>query len=511
MFYDVSSESTLGFALFAEESPLNSMFTLRRNFVGGAALGLAVTASSSFAASPPVLLGGTSTMTDMLVAANTDAFRAAGGGLYAHQSGWVPNLVYPGDAANSTRSQDNRKAIVNLFKPNNVGQVEFSYGPPADWTNAYRSYYVFNGLTADTASINFLSGRDDGNTSSNYPASNADAFTYIDALKGEGISKVNIILSPNNNATDAINYKFDNARWDDARTRATYGGGWTSDAPPGYFFNERDQNYRDWVIAQTKWTNANGLKSVNIISPRTSGTAFFAQSVQYVRYFEVQNAIPKQWVVENYSYVGEPPAGYVNRIGSEDDANNLAYTAKWLIGHVQGRPQSLDLWANGSTGTTGRTAFSTAPATNRVTLPLDSTARTFTINLENLGTNLTNDFYAAELSALITGDASHWAYSLSFNGTDVTAALLGDGFTLSGANLLDAGKTGAFTLTVQRLSGATGAFSLNFYARANPNATVVADTISFAAAVPEPASVGALLAGAGLILRRRRRTGRGTA
>ena len=498
-----------GRVMFAEERTLHSMINLRDFRVSGAALGLSVAAfaSSSLAASPPVVLGGTATMTDMLIAANTDAFRAAGGGLYAHQSGWVPNLVYPGDAANSTRSQDNRKAIVNLFKPNTVGQVEFSYGTPADWTNAYRAYYVFNGLTADTASINFLSGRDDGNTSSNYPANNAAAFTYIDALKGEGISKVNIILSPNNNATDATNFKFDNARWDDARARATYGGGWTSDAPPGYFFNERDQNYRDWVIAQTKWTNANGLKSVNIISPRTSGSQFFNQSVQYVRYFEARDAIPKQWVVENYSYVGEPPANYVNRIGSEDNSDNLAYTAKWLIGHVQGRAQTLDLWASNGTTTTGRTAFSTAPASNRVTLPLDSTQRTFTINLENLSTNLTTDFYAAELSALATGDTSHWAYTFRFNGADITSAVFGDGFTLGGANLLEAGKTGVFTLTVQRLDGAIGAFALSLYSRANPNATVVADTISFAAAVPEPTAIGMVLTGATLLLRRRRGTG----
>ena len=465
-------------------------------------------AASAWAASPPVLLGGTSTMTDMLTAANTDAFRAAGGGLYAHQSGWVPNLTYPGDAPNSTRSQDQRKAVVNLFKPNNVGQVEFSYGTPSDWTNAYRAYYVANGLTADTASINFLSGRDDGNTSSNYPASNADAFAYINALKAEGIAKVNIILSPNNNATDATTFKFDNAHWDDARTRATYGGGWTSDAPPGYFFNERDQNYRDWVIAQTKWTNANGLKSVNIISPRTSGTQFFNQAVQYVKYFEANSAIPQQWVVENYSYVGDPPAGYVNRIGSEDDSNNLAYTAKWLIGHVQGRAGTLDLWssnpAGSSSSTTGRAAFSTTPSANKVTLLSDTVSHSYALNFENLSTNATNDFYAPELSAAVTGDTTHWSYKFTLNSVDVTAAVLAGGFTLDGTNILNAGQNEAFTVTLQRLSGATGAFNLFVYARANPNATIIADTLSFTGTtVPEPASLSAAAIGSALLLRRR--------
>ena len=318
-------------------------------------LGFAVVASPMMvhAASPPVLLGGTSNMTDMVTAANTDAFRAAGGGLYAHQSGWVINLQTSGEAANSTSSQARRKGIVDLFRPSNVGHVEFSYGTPSDWTNAYNAYYKNNGLTADVANINFLSGRDDGAGSSNYPATNADAFAYVDALRGAGIPTVSIILSPNANATDATTYNFNNAYWNDARTRALYGGGWTSDSPPDYFF-KRDQNYRDWVIAQHKWTIANGLRSTNIISPHASGTNFFADSVKYVRYFEERAAIPTQWVVENYTYVGEPPAGYVNRIGSEDNANNLAYAAKWLIGHVQGRAQSLDLWSSGASGEYGQ-------------------------------------------------------------------------------------------------------------------------------------------------------------
>lgn len=463
------------------------------------------------AASPPVLLGGTSTMTDMLTASNTDAFRAAGGGIYAHQNGWVSNLVYPGDAANSSRSQANRQAIVNLFKPNTVGQVEFAYGTPSDWVNSYRAYYVANGLTADTASVNFLSGYDDGATSSNYPASDTAAFRYIDALKGEGISHVNIILSPNNNATDSTNYKFADPHWDDARTRATYGGGWTSDAPPGYFFNERDQNYRDWVIAQTKWTNANGLKSVNIISPRTSGTAFFSQAVQYVRYFEANDAIPQQWVVENYQYIGDPPAGYVNRIGSEDNSSNLAYMANWLINHVQGRAKTLDFWssgpADGTAATTGRGIFSLSPSASRVTLPADDVAHSFTINLENLGTSTTTDFYSPEIQAALTGDTSHWSYKFLFNNADVTAAVLNGGFTLNGASILDAGEVEGLTLIVQRLPGATGSFSLNLYTRANPDATVIADTLSFATAVPEPASLAVLTVGGLALLRRRTRPG----
>ena len=461
-------------------------------------------ATLAHAASPPVLLGGTSNMTDMLTAANTDAYRAAGGGLYAHQSGWVINLQVAGEQPNSTNSQNQRKAIVSLY-PNKVGQVEFSYGTPSDWTNTYNAYYKGNGLTADVASVNFLSGRDDGATSSNYPASNAAAFAYVDALRGVGIPTVSIILSPNNNATDATTYNFANAHWDDARTRALYGGGWTSDAPPAYFFG-RDQNYRDWVIAQTKWTNANGLHSTNIISPHTSGINFFADSVKYVRYFEEHDAIPTQWVVENYSYVGEPPAGYVNRIGSEDNANNLAYTAKWLIGHVQGRAQSLDLYSSNAAGNTGKSQFSATPASNKVTLANANTAQSYTLNLANLGTSATNDFYAAELSASLTGDASHWSYSFKLNNVDVTALVLGEGYHFS-ADLLEAGETAAFTVTLQRLAGATGTFGLNLYARANPSATVVADSLSFvgSAAVPEPVSALGLAGAGALCLRRGRR------
>ena len=447
-------------------------------------------------ADPPVVLGGTCTMQDLLTASNTDDFRSAGGGLYIHYNGWIDTL--------STAAQ--RKSVWSEFQPEGAANAELGFStPPGAWTSAFQTNFVNNGVTVGTISVNGLSTGAGEST-----ATVAQAETYIDAFKSMGQKTVTPVFSPNFDATTAAAYPFSDTMWNNVRTVATYGGGWTSDAPPAYFFG-RDQGYRDWVIAETQWVNANGLKSINIISPHTSGTNFFTDAVNYVNYFEAHDAIPKEWVVENYSSIGDPPAGYVNQIGSEDNVNNLAYTADWLIHHVQGRANTLDLWSSRKVGSyysnVGHNAFSTAPADNQVTLPSDNTARTWTINLSNLGTDATTDFYAPELSAVVSGDTSHWQYSFTFNGADVTAALLSGGFTLDGANLLNAASTETFTLNVQRLAGAGAPFELDLFAKANPDATVTADALSFAYAVPEPASLGAIAIGASLLLRRRKSYG----
>lgn len=479
-----------------------SIFT--RSTVIACAAAFALSPAFIVAASPPVVLGGTSTMRDMLTPANTDAFRAAGGGLYMHQNGWVETLM-EGSAPNNTASQNNRKAVWNQFKTSGPGHSELSFGDLAEWTNTYRAYYTNNGVVSDTISVNGLSMIDE-----DFGATVATSKQYIDAFKGKnGTQNVNIILSPNRTITQA-NVPFANAQWDNQRELARHGGGWTSDAPPVYFLYERNQTYRNWVIDQTKWTNANGLKSVNIISPRTSGANFFNHTVEYVRKFVEAEAIPQQWVVENYSHIGEPPAGYVNRIGSEDNVNELAYTAKWLLGHVQGRPESLDLWTQRHfTGNDkmGLKAFSTDPEASRSTLrTTPALASTYQIRIDNLGVGA-DAFYAPHLSAEATGDVSQWDLRFTLGSVDVTDAVLGDGFTLDGADLVDGGETAVFLMYATRLAGgdANAPFNIDVFLKANPSATVIADTMSFSVAVPEPATLTLLAVAGGLLVRRRAR------
>lgn len=448
--------------------------------------------SSARADAPPVVLGGVTTMQDLLNPANTADFRAAGGGLYLHNNGWDDTL--------SSNAQ--KRAVLAEF-PNEQTTVELGYSdPPAQWSNHFQSDYINLGVNAETVLSNGLSGKDTSGT-----ATVAGAESYINAFKALHVPTVGIVLSPNNNATDADTYPFSSSYWDDQRTIASYGGAWATDTPPSYFF-ERNQGYRDWVIAETQWSNANGVKSINIISPNDAGTNFFSDSVKDVRYFEANNAIPKQWVVENYTYVNDAPANYVNQIGSEDNVNNLAYTANWLIGHVQGRPQSLDLWAqhpvNGNLNRVGVGSFSPNPSQNIALLQTTTDTRHYQISLQNLGTDSTTDFYAPQLLAQATGDLAHWSFSFTFNSNDVTNAVMHGGYTLSGTNLLEAGKIEDFTLTITRLSGAGAPFDLNLFAKANPDATIVADSLSFSDTVPEPADLGLLFVILPLLIRRRR-------
>ena len=430
-------------------------------------LGMTIIASYPAAAratSPPVLLGGTSDMTDLLTESNTDAFRAAGGGLYIQYDGWTKGGV-------TTSSQ--RQAIWNIFKSNGDAGAELGTNSTSGWLDAYQRNFVNNGVTVESTSVNGLNA-----------ATVPYAKDYIDRFRAAGVKNVTMVATPNGTPSVTVTHPWADSYWDDNREVAMYGGGWTTDSPPKYFFSSTvGQAYRDWIVAQTQWTNNQGLKSIHIISPNSSGANFFGDSVNYVRYFEERSAIPEQWVVENYITPGEPPAGYLNRIGSEDVSTNVAYVANWLINHVQGRPNSLDLYASrtigGNTTIVGQNVFNPTSSVQNNVLS-SSGSQTFTINLKNLGVNAANDFYAPVLSAAVSGAAADWDINFAYGSTDITNSVLNGGYTFQGTNnLLEAGQTRALTLTLTPLGNARGYFNLDLFTKANPSATRYADANSF--------------------------------
>ena len=104
-------------------------------------------------------------------------------------------------------------------------------------------------------------------------------------------------------------------------------GGIVLDTPAGYFFS-REPAYHVWVVDAIRWTRAQGLKTVVIVSPHSSKNNFAAHSLKFLGFLRAQQAVPDIFAVENYN--PEPPADYPNVVGNENQPNTALGVARGL-------------------------------------------------------------------------------------------------------------------------------------------------------------------------------------
>ena len=125
--------------------------------------------------------------------------------------------------------------------------------------------------------------------------------------------------------------------WAESRALAEMAGGLGLDTPANYFLHVREQAYRDLVVQQIRWANANGLMSEVLLSPydmegvpgvapQVQFDATFAEAVRGESlYLHRHGADPTFFVVTNYSEAAtnEPSRG---ASGETIDA-----IASWLV------------------------------------------------------------------------------------------------------------------------------------------------------------------------------------
>lgn len=138
------------------------------------------------------------------------------------------------------------------------------------------------------------------------------------------------------------------AYWATSRALAKLGGGLGLDTPANYFLHVREQAYRDLVVQQIRWANANGLISEVLLSPydmkALPGTApqvqFDATFAEAARgeslYLHQHGADPTFYVVTNYS---EAPT---NEPGRGGGGETIDAVAAWLVRHA-----SVTRWPSG--------------------------------------------------------------------------------------------------------------------------------------------------------------------
>jgi hypothetical protein len=261
-----------------------------------------------------VLAGGVAGVQALAEASNSTAFRAAGGGVYLHNNGWGRL-----DAAE-------REKVLKIFSNAPVA-VELGFGGSSKsaeaWAKSWRRSYGSFGLQPEFIAANAFA-------SNNHPT--PEQWTnYMAALRAAGVPVKTLILPTfeyqNFGPNRATLAQCGVSRQPVFQTIIRAAGGIVLDSPPGFFF-AREQAYRDWVVDAIRWTHAQGLRTVVIVSPHKSLDLFAAHSEKFLAYLRAHNAVPNVFAVENYN--PGAAAGYPNRVGNENQINTALGVARWL-------------------------------------------------------------------------------------------------------------------------------------------------------------------------------------
>jgi hypothetical protein len=221
-------------------------------------------------------------------------------GLYEHFNA-LPPALFAGHLA----------AIYAAFAATGTGVAELGYGfmdnpafagtPPAlpggSPGSSFRAFFTSLGQTPWAALVNAPDNFHAPGTAQTVAAWQAQAAT----AHGLGIRLFLPVTTPNDNAGLAED-PASAPGWARLRDIATAMGGVAIDAPPHYFLtgNAAGPAYRDWLTRWVRWNAGQGLRVFWLVSPDVSGAEFLADTQRLVAYLGAHDALPHDWVVENY-------------------------------------------------------------------------------------------------------------------------------------------------------------------------------------------------------------------
>jgi len=266
---------------------------------------------------PVIFVGGVNGFSSLADPSATTKLRATSRvALYQHTNAIV-SAVHDGSLP----------AIVRNFRGTGGGEAELPFiAEHADqWFHTwFRNMFQDRGLRPTDANVNF----------SDYTKFNDPAFfqswqAYVDAARSVGIKTVAPLFTPNTLFQHIDT--FEDPIWNGLRKAALYGGALGFDAPPHFFF-QREQRYRDFVIEEVRWTRRHNLRATVLISPNVSRQNFLSDTKQYVQALKDADAIPTNWVVENYE--AKTPYHWPNVVGREDQPDTVTSIALWLADNL---------------------------------------------------------------------------------------------------------------------------------------------------------------------------------
>jgi hypothetical protein len=260
----------------------------------------------------PIAVGGIDGYQSLANPANTTALRnSCKASLYIHTYIW------------SRLKNGMRRKILAVFKGTGPEMLELNETPRPE--NLFGSYYKNNyldlGVVAHIATVN-------GPNRLSLPQWKA----YVQAARADGLRIVAPDFAPNI-GQDWHNDKVDLHVWNQSKRRALIGGGLAIDAPPAFFLRDTlfrsAHAYQHFIVHEIHWTNRHHLPSILIISPNIAGRRFLFDTQSMIAYLKRHNAIPTNYVVENY-FPLPWPKHFVNLVGSENDPNSVTGVALWM-------------------------------------------------------------------------------------------------------------------------------------------------------------------------------------
>lgn len=247
---------------------------------------------------PRIFVGGVSGVAALAIPENSTKYRANGGGLYIHQSGWKLEKL---DAAQQVAT------LANFAGRDVVVEV----GGNKEHCLWYRDRMQKRGVRAKFITMNVFSkaqvptAKEWTDTIAFCRTKGVDPRTKILAtFEYPNFQKHKYTLGQNKVSQRA-----------DFQKIIAASGGLLIDVPPKIFDTYIDA-YRAWVIDAIQWTRAHGYMAVVLISPNTSGTSYPAHVEDFVAELHDAGALPNVFAVENYS--SKDPLEYPNPVGSED-------------------------------------------------------------------------------------------------------------------------------------------------------------------------------------------------
>ena len=271
----------------------------------------------------PVFVGGVSGIESLADPQSSVQYRADGGGIYLHHTGWSSDRL--------TNAQRN-SIINNIWKDHSFGvELGFHDNNTTSWQNAYKKLYHDLGIRPAFITCNAFS-------SDRVPDVD-DWVATIDAFRAVGVSDDVPIYAtfeyqnfPTKMLTLMDNLVSERKDFQDI-IRASKG--LTLDIPPTVYFrrlnhtNPNARKYHEWMIDAIKWTRDNGFKVGMIISPNDSRTRYDKDTEAFLNVLLEQEALADFYVVENYSPAD--PQTYSNPVGNEDTPYHQLGCARLVV------------------------------------------------------------------------------------------------------------------------------------------------------------------------------------
>ena len=257
--------------------------------------------------SQTVFVGGDVGFNDLSNLANTVLLRATGDvGLYTQE-----------DAVSLALGNGTLAGIVQGMAGTGPGETELNLQSASGIVAWFTLWWVTAWLDYGIAPAKINSIVNFGS-----PTWKSDFYATVDAAKSYGITSVAPIFSPNG-AGASLDTFSTNATYADIRAAAIYGGALAIDAPPNFFLRNTAA-YQQFTYQEIQWAHQNGLRVTVIISPSNDDSEFLNDTEDFVSALQANNAIPTEWVVENYD-----PSD-TDGVGSDTNPNSIAGVALWV-------------------------------------------------------------------------------------------------------------------------------------------------------------------------------------